>query len=126
LFAGTGYYMLAADQLERMRQAIVDDAAGPALERALAKSETAGVEVFGEALKTAPRGYPRDHPRVKLLRHKSLIAGARLKPRTAGIERAGALDHVRGTWAACDDMNAWLDEHVGPSTLPEPTRYRGR
>ena len=24
---------------------------------------------------------------------------------------------IRDAWAACDDMNAWLDAHVGPSTL---------
>ena len=25
----------------------------------------------GEALKTAPKGYPKDHPNIELLRHKS-------------------------------------------------------
>ena len=76
LFAGTGYHALAADQLARLRESVVDDAAGSELERAVAGVEAAGVETFGEALKTAPRGYPRDHPRVRLLRHKSLIAAA--------------------------------------------------
>jgi uncharacterized protein (TIGR02453 family) len=127
LFAGTGYYLLAADQLTRLRDAIVDDATGPGLERAVAVVREAGVETFGEALKTAPRGYPRDHPRVGLLRHKSLIAGARRPPGRNGIARAQALEHARATWAACGAMNAWLDAHVGESTLPPSTRFgRGR
>jgi uncharacterized protein (TIGR02453 family) len=123
LFAGTGYHVLAADQLTRFRDAIVDDAAGPALERTMATADAAGIETYGEALKIAPRGYPRDHPRVRLLRHKSLIAGRRLDPGPRGIARDAALDHGRATWAACGPLNAWLDQHVGPSDIPPETRY---
>ena len=123
-FAGTGYHMLAPDQLARFRDAIADDGTGPALERAIATAHEAGVETYGEALKTAPRGYPRDHARVALLRHKALIAGSRLQPGPDGIARAAALDHARLTWAACVPLNAWLDEHVGASELPPSTRPR--
>ncbi|MEA2297601.1 MAG: hypothetical protein QOF77_537 [Solirubrobacteraceae bacterium] len=126
LFAGSGYHGLAADQLGRFREAILDDVAGTELERRIAAARAAGLETFGEALKTAPRGYPRDHPRVHLLRHKSLIAGRRLPHRAEGIPRAAALDHARATWAACAPLGAWLDTRVGPSTEPAPTRYRGR
>jgi uncharacterized protein (TIGR02453 family) len=123
LFAGTGYYMLAGDQLARFRDAIADDTTGPALEQAVATAEGAGVETFGEALKTAPRGYPRDHPRIVLLRHKSLIGGARLDPGADGIPRDAALRHARDMWAACAPLNAWLDAHVGASELPVETRF---
>ena len=114
LFAGSGYHVLAPDQLERFRAAIADDASGPALEDAIATAHAAGIETFGEALKTAPRGYPRDHPRAVFLRHKALIAGARRDPGPDGIARAAALDHARATWAGCAPLNAWLDAHVGP------------
>jgi uncharacterized protein (TIGR02453 family) len=126
LFAGTGYHVLAADQLARFRDAVADDASGPALERAVAAARAAGLETFGEALKTAPRGHPRDHPRVALLRHRSLVAGRRLDAGDGGIARPAALDHARSTWAACEALNAWLDEHVGPSALPPPARRRRR
>jgi uncharacterized protein (TIGR02453 family) len=127
LFAGTGYYILVPDQLDRFRDAIADDAAGPALEQAIAGAQAAGVETFGEALKTAPRGYARDHPRVHLLRHKSLIAGRRLDAGPDGIAKDAALHHTRSTWAACAALNAWLDRHVGASDLPpEPRRGRSR
>jgi hypothetical protein len=52
---------------------------------------------------------------VALLGHRSLVAGRRLAPRAKGIARAAALDHARGTWAACAPMNAWLDANVGAS-----------
>jgi uncharacterized protein (TIGR02453 family) len=123
LFAGTGYHMLAGDQLSRFRDAIADETTGPALEQAIAAAHRADVETFGEALKTAPRGYPRDHPRVHLLRHKSLVAGRRLDPRAKGIARDAALEHARATWAACMPLTAWLDEHVGASEVPAETRY---
>jgi uncharacterized protein (TIGR02453 family) len=125
LFAGTGYHVLAADQLARFRDAIADDTTGPELEEAMADAEAAGLETFGEALKTAPRGYARDHPRVHLLRHKALVAGRRLDPGAQGITRDTARDHTRTAWAACAPLNAWLDEHVGASELP-PQPRRGR
>jgi uncharacterized protein (TIGR02453 family) len=113
LFAGTGFHQLDAEQLERFRAAVADDEAGPALEHAIESAHAGGVETFGEVLRTAPRGYPRDHPRVALLRHKALFGGRRLERGRDGIGGAAALDHARATWRACGPMNAWLDAHVG-------------
>jgi uncharacterized protein (TIGR02453 family) len=124
LYAGTGYHQLARDQLERYRAAVAGDASGPALTDATAGAEAAGLELAGETLRTAPRGYPRDHPRIALLRRKALIAGRRL-PGGHGIGRDAALEHLAGTWRAAGPLNAWLDAHVGPSTLPPPPP-RGR
>ena len=69
---------MARDQLERFRAAVADDAAGPRLEAATAAAQDAGLELAGQSLRTAPRGYPRDHPRIELLRRKALIAGRAL------------------------------------------------
>jgi uncharacterized protein (TIGR02453 family) len=113
LYAGTGYHQLARDQLERFRAAVVDDRSGRQLAELTDAARRGGLEVVGESLRTAPRGYPRDHPRIELLRHKALIAGRRL-PGTGGIGRDAALDHVASTWRAAEPLNAWLDEHVGP------------
>jgi uncharacterized protein (TIGR02453 family) len=124
LFAGTGYHVLASDQLERFREAVLGDRTGAVLERAITKAEAGGIETFGEALKTAPRGYPRDHPRGRLLRHKSLVAGRRHDAGTQGMTAKSALGHVRSTWRACAPLNAWLDAHVGASAIEQPARYR--
>jgi uncharacterized protein (TIGR02453 family) len=112
LYAGTGYHQLAADQLDRYRRAVADDRSGPALAEAAAGAERAGLELSGESLRTAPRGYPRTHTRIVLLRRKALVAGRRLAA-DDGIDRDTALDHVAGTWRAAAPVNAWLDRHVG-------------
>jgi uncharacterized protein (TIGR02453 family) len=122
LYAGTGYHRMARDQLERFRAAVADDRSGPALAAAVAAAQDGGLELEGERLRTAPRGYPREHPRIELLRRKALIAGRAL-PGEGGIGRDAALEHVAGAWRAAAPLNGWLDEHVGPSTLP-PQRRR--
>ena len=122
LYAGTGYHQLARDQLERFRTAVADEAAGAALAQAAAGAEDAGLELAGASLQTAPRGFPRDHPRIELLRRKALIAGRRAMPGPGGIDRAAALAHVAGAWRAAAPLNAWLDAHVGPSTLADAGR----
>jgi uncharacterized protein (TIGR02453 family) len=125
LYAGTGYHQLARDQLERFRAAVADDATGPRLAEAAAAAQHAGLELQGHSLRTTPRGYPREHPRIELLRRTALIAGRRLAP-AGGIGRDAALGHVVGTWRAAAPLNAWLDEHVGPSTIPPEDRGRRR
>ena len=121
LYAGTGYYQLARDQLERFRAAVADDAAGSQLEALTTAAQDAGLELAGQSLRTAPRGYPREHARIELLRRKALIAG-RAMTGDGGIDRDTALDHVAGAWRAAEPLNAWLDEHVGPSALPREPR----
>lgn len=116
LYAGTGSYRVARDQLERYRAAVASDDTGPRLEAALAE---AGLEVAGMTLKTAPRGYPKDHPRIEQLRRKQLIVGRSL-PGDGGLSRERALGHVAGVWRAAGPVVDWLDEHVGASTLPAP------
>jgi uncharacterized protein (DUF2461 family) len=115
LFAGTGAYGMDAGQLSRFRAAVDDPLSGSEIESIVGSLDAAGIETWGEALKTAPRGYPRDHPRARLLRHKMLICGARLAPDPqAGIGREVAVSHLTETWTACTPLLAWLDEHVGP------------
>jgi uncharacterized protein (TIGR02453 family) len=125
LVAGSGYYMMARDQLDRYREHVADDSDGPALSAAVLAAERAGLELWGETLATAPRGYPREHPRIGLLRRKSLALGARV-PFGRGIGREEGLRFVSGTWQAAAPATAWLDQHVGPSTLPDDRRRRRR
>jgi uncharacterized protein (TIGR02453 family) len=117
LYAATGYYQMARDQLDRYRAAVDDGRTGPRLERIVADAEAAGLEMWGERLKTVPRGYPKDHPRARLLAHKDLIAGALLAPGTA-LRNRGARDFAAATWRAAEPLVAWLDANVGKSELP--------
>jgi uncharacterized protein (TIGR02453 family) len=118
VYAASGYWRMAAEQLARYREAVLADGPGDALAGAVSAVQGAGLELSPPALKTAPRGLPRDHPRVVLLRYKDLIAGRRLAPGPALASRA-ALDHVAATWRAARPLTAWLDEHVGASNATQ-------
>ncbi len=118
MYAGSGYYDMAADQLDRFRQAIDADATGADLVARCAAAERQGLQQGSMgALKTAPRGYPKDHPRIELLRRKGLITG-REWPLAKWMHTRAVVGRVRDAWVAAADVNAWLDSHVGPSTLP--------
>ena len=82
LFAGAGLYMPDRDRLARVRAAIADDTSGAELEVILAGLSAAGFELLTDGgLKTAPHGYPADHPRIDLLRLPHLAAGTEFPPR---------------------------------------------
>src|SRR5438128_7522572 len=117
LVAGSGYHMMARDQLDRYREHVDDSKHGPQLTKLVAKAEKAGLELWGDSLATAPRGYPKDHARIELLRRKALSLGATLKF-GRGISRTDGLRFVTMTWRAAAPVTGWLDEHVGASTMP--------
>jgi uncharacterized protein (DUF2461 family) len=96
LAAGRGMYMMAPDQLERYRRAVDTDPAG------------------------SERGFDRDHPRIGLLRLKGLI-GWRQWPVAAWMSTSAAETRVVGFLLATEPLQAWLDQHVGPSQL-DPSR----
>lgn len=122
LTVGAGFWMMAPDQLERYRQAVDDDATGPALAAAVAELEQAKLGIEGHALKTAPRGYPRDHPRIELLRRKS-IAGIRSWEPAAWTGTKAAATRITDTWRSAAPLNTWLATNVGPSTAPPDDRW---
>ena len=124
LVAGSGYHVMARDQLERYRERVADDRHGPELAKLVARAGKQGLELWGETLATAPRGYPIEHPRIELLRRKSLTLGAR-REFAGGISRTDGLRFVTRTWRTAAPVTAWLDEHVGVSQLP-PDRGRRR
>ena len=117
LVAGSGYHVMARDQLDRYREEVAGDEHGTELTKLVAGARKAGLELWGESLATAPRGYPKDHERIELLRRKSLTLGTTLESER-GITRADGLRFVTRAWRASAPVTSWLDEHVGPSTLP--------
>lgn len=118
LAAGSGMYVMAADQVARYRQAIADDRSGTALEAAIAEIESHGIDVSGhDRLKSAPRGYPKEHPRIELLRNKGLVAWKQW-PVAAWLGTAKAKDRVVDFLRAAQPLDEWLDRHVGPTKEP--------
>ncbi|MGH9039779.1 MAG: DUF2461 domain-containing protein [Acidimicrobiia bacterium] len=118
LAAGSGYYVMMPDQLERYRQSVDDGKSGPELEGIVATLRAAGIDVTGhDVLKTAPKGYPKDHPRIELLRHKGLIAWKQW-PVAAWMGTAKSKQRVVDFLVAARRLNRWLDAQVGPTTSP--------
>jgi uncharacterized protein (TIGR02453 family) len=118
LLAGAGYYHMAKDQLERFRAAAAADATGREIAALADDAARAGYTVGAHhELKTAPRGYPRDHPRIALLRRSGLMA-SRTWPVAKWLHTKQAVTRVREAWTGLEPMCKWLDAHVGPSTLP--------
>ena len=123
---GTGYVQLSADGLsvgagrwhlepgELIRyRAGVAGPDGAELAAIVAALAAGGVEVHGHGtLKSAPRGYSADHPRIDLLRHKGLTTWRHWNPEPwlATPAASGQVrDFLRSSAGFCD----WLTSHVG-------------
>jgi uncharacterized protein (TIGR02453 family) len=118
LAAGCGYYVMMPDQVEQYRRAVDDDKSGEELVGIAAALRKAKIDVAAhDTLKTAPKGYPKDHPRIDLLRHKGLIAWKQW-PVAAWMGSAKAKQRLVDFFVAARPMTHWLDTNVGPSTTP--------
>ncbi|SDC28012.1 DUF2461 domain-containing protein [Actinokineospora iranica] len=116
LRVGGGCFHLAADQLARFRAAVAEEIHGDALRAILAKLERSGWEILGDRLRTAPRGYPKDHPRIDLLQYRSVYAVRVWEPDDTLHER-GCLTRVRTAWRQLRVFNEWSRDHVGVSEV---------
>jgi uncharacterized protein (TIGR02453 family) len=108
---GAGFYEASSERLASFRSAIDDKRTGTELERIVAALVTDGWSVGGDTLKTSPRGYDADHPRIELLRHKSLFL-----QHSHGFEPVihtpELLDLVRDDWRALRPLVEWVADHA--------------
>jgi len=112
--AGSGYWMMSNDQLDRYRRAVVADRTGGRLEDVVAELRKKGHGVTShDMLKTSPRGYPKEHPRLELLRMKGIAAWHEW-PVAAWMGTAKAEERVVGFLRDAGVLRDWLDTHVGP------------
>ncbi len=111
VMVGGGFYDADSRRLAAFREAVADHRAGRRLQRVLDGLTKGGWEVGGDALKTTPRGYPADHPRIGLLRHKSLTV-----TRSYGFEpvihEPRLLDQVRSDWRTVTPLLDWVGTEV--------------
>jgi uncharacterized protein (TIGR02453 family) len=125
LMTAGGWYAGAPDQIERYRLAVDDDRAGPALQAVVERLEDEDFVVGGEQLKTRPRGVSPDHPRLDLLRHKSLTA-AREYGVPDWLESAEVLERIRKDWRVLGPLMTWLSGNVGDTTMTDRGPGRSR
>jgi uncharacterized protein (TIGR02453 family) len=108
---GGGCYHLESARLAAFRAAVAHDTYGADLAARLATVERKGYNVGGDRLKTTPRGYDADHPRIELLRHRSLTAGRSLGFEPV-IHTGELLEEVRRDWRAVRPLVEWIAEHA--------------
>ncbi len=111
LRTSAGFYEASGTRLAAYREAVAHERFGPELEALVAGLEGRGFEVGGDTLKTHPRGFDADHPRIALLRHKSLTLG-RQHGFGPEIHTATALDLVRDDWRSLRPLVEWAQRHV--------------
>ncbi len=121
LMVASGYWQTAADQVERLRAAVADDVTGPKLESVVAGLRADGYEISGNRLKTRPRGYDADHPRIDLLRHRTLTVHREFGE-PPWLTEPECAQQVAGAWRRMRVLRDWLDRHVGPTRLPQDRR----
>src|ERR1700722_6052861 len=112
LSAGAGRWHLEPDELTRYRAGVAgpDGAELAAIVTALSAG---GVEVHGHGtLKSAPRGYTADHPRIDLLRPKGLTTG-RHWDQEPWLSTPAPLQETREFFRTSAAFCDWLSAHVG-------------
>jgi uncharacterized protein (TIGR02453 family) len=115
VMAASGAYMMSTEQLTRFRIAIANDESGLALQSTIRSLMKKGLTVSGggfEPLKTAPRGYAKDHPRIDLLRWKGCIAAETWTNRKV-VGTAELATHIQKAWKRTQPLTDWLDTHIG-------------
>ncbi|QEC54135.1 DUF2461 domain-containing protein [Anseongella ginsenosidimutans] len=106
-FLAGGYWMPPADDLKAIRQEI--DYNSTALKQLLEANSFR--KYFGgldeeHALKTAPQGYPKDHPEIALLKLKSFTVSHPFKDMVLTTPKAART--VAAGWAALAPLNQFL------------------
>ncbi len=94
-------------QIGLFRAATAADESGRTLEDLVSSLAADGHEILGDVMKRIPRGYPADHPRAGLLKHRSLVAARELE--------SDVVRDVEPVYRACERLRPlldWLAEHT--------------
>jgi uncharacterized protein (TIGR02453 family) len=112
LTAAAGRYELTPQQLTKYRKKVATGSTGAPLAAIVAKLEKAGYGIGGEALKRVPAGWPQDHPRARLLRHKILYIYKNfgLQP---WLGSSTARKQIVKVWSDAEPLNEWLKRNAG-------------
>ena len=112
LTVAAGRYELTPEQLTQYRKEVAADSTGVALAGIVAKLEKAGYGIGGEALKRVAAGWPQEHPRARLLRHKILYIYKNfgLQP---WLGSSAARKHIVKVFSDAEPLNDWLKRNAG-------------
>ncbi|TNM50130.1 DUF2461 domain-containing protein [Nocardioides albidus] len=108
---GGGVYEASGPHLARLREAMAEEKTGKVVQRILRDLERGGFELAGERLKTVPRGYDKEHPRIELLKMKTVL-GMRSYGFEPFVHTAELLDRVREDWRRLRPLVTWLGDAI--------------
>jgi uncharacterized protein (TIGR02453 family) len=111
-FVGGGGHMLDGSALTRFREAVAAQKSGRELERIVTTLEQQGYDVAGEALKSAPKGYTNDHPRIRFLRHKGVTMGKQFPSTAPWLSTRKALDKITGVLEDGRPLFGWFEKYT--------------
>jgi Conserved hypothetical protein (DUF2461) len=111
LAIGAGWWYPDAEYVASYRAAVASDASGPELVGIVTALQDDGFEIGGNRLKRAPRGYPADHPRADLLRHR-MLALTRPLGCDDWLHTPEAVDRVLEAYELLRPLGSWHVEHV--------------
>lgn len=113
LLIGGGVYDVPPAALARFREIVDHERLSVDLERVLGRLDAEHLVPMSEdALRTAPRGYPVDHPRIELLRLKHLAVGNE-EELAEWMWTPDALDIISDTWRTVSIWCTWVAENLG-------------
>jgi uncharacterized protein (DUF2461 family) len=96
---------------DRFRAAVAGDA-GAELVELLDVLRSKGFDISGDVMKRVPQGYPADHPRADLLKHRTLSAGRPLGC-DDWLHTPEAADRVLDVLTELRPFVDWLSAHAG-------------
>jgi uncharacterized protein (TIGR02453 family) len=111
-FLGSGLYLPMPDKLLEVRTKISNDLKGfrKIIEQKDFKKYY-GKLWSGDSLKTAPKGFDKDHPAAEYLKLKSFIAGHTVKEEKALSKNFG--DYAAKVFRAVKPLNDFLNNAIG-------------
>jgi uncharacterized protein (TIGR02453 family) len=112
LFVAGGFWDTSSPQVARLRQAVADEIAGAQLERSIKAATKASLTIGGAQITRVPPGYPKDHPRAELLKHKSLTVSREFGS-PAWLTTKRTRTEITKALRAMAPIVDWLDTHVG-------------
>jgi uncharacterized protein (TIGR02453 family) len=118
LAVGGGFRTHSPAQTESFRRAIAAEGSGVQFEGIVADLVRAGFDLEGATLKTRPKGFDPDHPRIDLLRRKEIMAINRVGS-PPWLSKPAALQHIRSSWVAIRPLAEWA---IGNIEAAEPRR----
>ena len=103
LLVTAAWWYAGSEQIALFRAAVAEERSGCELAGLVRALEADGHQIGGDVMKRIPRGYPADHPRAGLLKHRSLTVARELD--------SGAVRGAEPVYRACERLRpllSWL------------------